>query len=181
MIRFAPSRVYPLIASIGFVLALYSGWVGLHWWPAWIAVALSAVPAAGALWMALRPTIEVTSSHLMIGPRAIAWSTIRRVDQTNWISPMIVYLTLVEGRRLRVLFAGRNDVGRELLTLIQQRSTRALINGVPHSRIFGEAPGAAPTPRSAPTGRLFSPQDEAEIEKLFQSLKSGERPGGDEQ
>jgi hypothetical protein len=181
MIRFASSRVYPLIASVGLVLTVYSVWVGLHWWPAWIAVALVAAPAAGALWMALRPTIEVSSSHLMIGPRAIAWPTIRRVDQTHWISPMVVYLTLVEGLRVRVLYAGRADRGRELLTLMQQRSTHALINGVPHSRIFGEAPPPEQTAQPAPRIRVVSPQDEAEIEKLFQSLKSGDRPGGDDQ
>jgi len=67
-----------------------------------------------------------------------------------------------------------------LLRLIQQRCTQALINGVPHSSIFGEPPQpkagvAAPQPP-----RILSDEDAAEVERMFQILRSAGRLDNDD-
>jgi len=160
-------------------MAAFSAWCARSWWPAWIPTALLLVGALGAAWLATRLAIEVTPRQLLVGRRAIDWTSIRRVDQTNWISPLVVDLTLVEGRPLRILFPGHAEDCRLLLRLIQQRCTRSLINGVPHSRIFGEASSPRPG-KTAPPPRIMSDEDAAEVERMFQILRSAGRLGNDD-
>jgi len=133
-----------------------------------------------AAWLFSRPRFEINESHLVAGKDAIAWVDIRRVDQTAWVSPLVVYLTLVQGVRVRVFYPGHTRQCRLLLRLIQQRCSRALINGVPHSRIFGEPPRPEPTVVAPPRPRFLSDQDESDVERMFQILKSAGRFGGDE-
>ena len=161
-------------------MAAFSAWCAWSWWPAWIPAALLLVGALGSAWLATRPRIEVRASQLVVGSQAIDWARIRRVDQTNWVSPLVVDLALVEGRPLRILFPGHADRCRLLLRLIQQRCTQALINGVPHSSIFGEPPQpkagvAAPQPP-----RILSDEDAAEVERMFQILRSAGRLDNDD-
>ena len=179
MTRIKPSRVYPLATLCCLLLTYACAWSAMQWKLAWIPAALLAIASAGLMWLALRPAVEVNESHLVIGRQAIEWSRIRRIDQTKWSTPLVVYLTLVEGRRLRLLYPGRSENCRLLLRLIQQRSTQALINGVPHIRIFGEPVQTDSTaPHARP--RFLSDSDEAEVERMFQLLKSPGRMDSDE-
>jgi len=180
MNRFVPSRVYPLAALMGFLMAGFSAWCALSWWPAWMPTALLALGALGCAWLALRPRIDVTEDNLVVGRRVIPWSIIRRVDQTNWISPLVVDLTLVEGRPLRLLFPGHAEDCRLLLRLIQQRCAQALINGVPHSRIFGAPAAPAVEKPAPPPPRILSDEDAAEVERMFQILRSAGRLDNDD-
>jgi hypothetical protein len=180
MVRFSPSRVYSLAALAGIVFAGFSIWCALRWWPAWIPVGFLLAGVVGAVWVALRPPLEVNSSHLVIGRRTIDWEDIRRVDQTNWVTPMVVELTLREGPRLRVIYPGRADQCGLLLRLIQQRAAQALINGVPHRRIFGEPPQPKPERTGPPRPRFLSDQDEADVERMLHILKTAGRLDGEE-
>jgi len=180
MNRFSPSRIYPLAALAGLLMAAFSAWCAWSWWPAWIPAALLLLGFLGAAWLALRPAIEVTPSQLLVGRRAIDWTSIRRVDQTNWVSPLVVDLALVEGPSLRILFPGHADQCRLLLRLIQQRCTRALINGVPYSRIFGEAPQPKTEETAAVPPRILSDEDAADVERMFQILRSAGRLDNDD-
>lgn len=181
MVRFTPSRVYPLAALAGAVMVGFSIWCSLRWWPAWIPTGLLMIGVLGTLWMALRPALEITGSHLVIGRRTIDWQDIRRVDQTNWTTPMVVDLTLREGPRLRIIYPGRDDQCALLLRSIQQRATQALINGVPHRRIFGEPPQPKPEKVTPPRPRFLSDQDEADVERMLHILKSAGRLDGEDQ
>lgn len=175
MARFSPSRIYPIAALAGLFMTGFSAWVALRWWPAWIPTGLLFLGALGALWIALRPALEVNDSHLVVGRRTIAWEDVRRVDQTNWITPMVVDLTLREGPRLRVIYPGLRDNCGLLLRLIQQRAAQALINGVPHRRIFGDPPRPKPEKVTAPRPRFLSDEDEAEVERMLHILKTAGR------
>ena len=79
--------------------------------------------------------------------------------------------------RTELLYPGDAESSNELLSLIQQRSTSALINGIPWARIFGE-PGeerpvaAEPEPQRA---RILTDADEAEVERLYQQLRTAGR------
>jgi hypothetical protein len=181
MVRFSPSRVYPIAAVAGSVFTGFCVWRALQWWPAWIPALLLLAGVVGALWVALRPSLEVNGSHLVIGRQTIPWDAIRRVDQTNWITPMVVELTLREGPRLRVIYPGREEQCKLLLRLIQQRATQSLINGVPHHRIFGEAPQPKPQRMAPPRPRFLSDQDEADVERMLHILKTAGRLDGEDQ
>lgn len=180
MNRFAPSRVYSVATLVGLIMTAFSVWCALRWWPAWIPTTLLFASVVGAAWIALRPLIEVNNSHLVIGRRTIAWEDVRRVDQTNWVTPMVVELTLREGPRLRVIYPGRAEQCGLLLRSIQQRATLSLINGVPHRRIFGEPPPIRPEKMPPPRPRFLSDQDEADVERMLHILKTAGRLDGEE-
>ena len=176
LIRFTPARTYLTAAAVAFGLAAFSGWCAFNWLPAAIPAALFALSAFFVLWLGIRPAIEVTEDTLKTGNTAIEWDEIRRVDQTGWISPMVADLTLQDGTRVRLLYPGETEQSNRLLRMIQQRSTKALINGVPHRQIFGEpAQPAAREPMESPRYRLLTEDDEAEVERLYQKLRTAAR------
>lgn len=176
-LRFAPARTYLTAAAVALGLAVFSGWCAYRWLPAAVPAVLFVASAGGVLWLGLRPTIEVTEEFLKTGNRAVAWRDVRRVDQTGWISPMVVDLTLADQTRLRLIYPGETEESNRLLRLIQQRASAALINGVPYRQIFGE-PAGQETPAaklSSPRYRLLTEDDEAEVERLYQKLRAAGR------
>ena len=172
IIRFAPARTYLTAAAVALGLAGFSAWCAWNWLPAAAPAVLFLASAAVVLWLGLRPAIVVTENQLKSGETTILWHEIRRVDQTGWISPMVADLTLADQTQLRLIYPGETENSNRLLRIIQQRSTRALINGVPHRQLFGDpAETHAETPKSAPRYRLLNEQDEAEVERLYQKLR----------
>jgi hypothetical protein len=175
MTRYAPSRFYLTSAAVAMGLAAFSGWIAVTWLPALLPALLFLGSAALLLTLALQPVIEVQDTYLQIGSRLIQWSEIRRVDQTGWAAPMVAYLTLADGSRVRLLYPGDMETANQLLGSIQQNATQSLINGVPYRQIFGE-PAAPPPPRmAAPRVRLLTAEDEAEVERMYLELKRAGR------
>lgn len=127
------------------------------------------------LYLALRPVIEVTESGLRFGGRSLAWTDVRRVDQTGWISPLVVQLTLTGQKKVRLIYPGETAASNQLLRLIQQRSSLALINGVPWRQIFGSSEPAGKPPMPSPRYRLLTEDDEAEVERLYRQLRAAGR------
>ena len=147
-----------------------SGWTALRWAPAWIPAALFAISAAGVFLLALRPAIEVRETHLLIGRNAIPWGEIRRIDQTGWNAPLAVNVTLADQRRILLVHAGDLDSSTSLLRHLRRYSVEALLDGIPYRQFWGEAPTAKqPAPARYP---LLRPEDEEEVERMFQRLKS---------
>ncbi len=157
MSRFAPSRLYLTAAAVSLGLTAFSVWCTLRWWPAGIAALLFAATSALILWLATRPAIGISQHSLTVGRREIAWRRIRRVDQTGWVAPLVLYLTVEGGE--------------------QQKSVSALINGIPWPRIFGEPREPAPEQMEQPASRVkvLTDQDEAEVERLYQQLRTAGR------
>ena len=172
MMRFGPSRTYLSAAAVAFGLAAFSGWCARNWAPAAIPAVLFVASAGLVLYLGTRPVIEVRDSGLLIGSRKMLWGEIRRVDQTGWISPLAVDLTLAGGDRLRVLYPGSVESCNQLLRLLQQSSTQALLNGIPYRQVWGETVRQAAPPEPAPRYRLLNEDDEAEVERLYQKLKT---------
>lgn len=195
--RFTPSRRYLLMGIAALCGTALSVWSAVRWDPlrvdswrlpaifnlspvhsfnlSWLAAVLFAIPAAMLLVLAFQPAIEIHSSHLRIGQREIPWSRIRRLDQTGWNVPLLVYLTLDDGQRVALLYPGDLDSSATLLRHLRRSSREALLNGVPYRQFWGEPPAQAP-PRAAPLRYpLMRPEDEAEIERMFQRLKSAGR------
>jgi len=195
--RFAPSRRYLVMAIVAACGAVLSVWSALRWdpaslldaapwvphnlggafspaWftPAWIAAALFAIPAVVLFLLAFHRPIEIHETHLKMGPRRIPWSEIRRLDQTGWNVPLLVYLTLTEERRVLLIHPGDFDSSASLLRHLRRNSREALLDGVPYRQFWGEPPAAAPAQIAPPRYPLLRPEDEDEVERMFQRLKS---------
>ncbi len=175
--RFSPARSYLSSAAVALGLAVFCAWLAVKWWPAAIPAAFFLASGAVVLFLALRPPIEVTESGLTFGKTSIRWIDIRRVDQTGWISPMVIDLTLVSRNKIRLVYPGERSNSNRLLRSIQQNASMALINGVPWRQIFGPPPDeeAGNKPLPGPRYRLLTADDEAEVERLYHQLRSAGR------
>lgn len=171
MTRYSPSKQYFPAAWIALALAAFSAWVGFHWAPALVPTALFVGSSLALFFLASRPPIEIHETRLIIGKRAVNWQDIRRVDRTGWVSPLIVKLTAAGNRRLLIIYPGDLDSANSLLRQLRRFSREALIDGIPYRKFWGEAEGARP---AAPAARypLMRPEDEAEVERLYQQLKT---------
>jgi hypothetical protein len=158
--------------------ALFSAWMGLRWAPSWTAAALFAVSGALLLLVALRPAIEIHETHLAIGRRLIPWGDIRRIDQTGWNAPLAVHLTLADQQRILLFYPGDHDSSTSLVRHLRRYSRLALLDGVPYRQFWGEPPEAKDEPIKPAKYPLMRPEDEEEIERMFQRLKSVGRLDG---
>jgi len=155
-------------------LAGFSGWWSTHWAPAIIPAVLFVFSAGVVLFLAFRPSIELREQHLRIGSRRILWADIRRLDRTGWISPLVVHITLEDGSRVLLFYPGDLDSSNSLLRGLRRAARGALIDGVPYRQFWNEpsTPVAEATPLPAPKHHLLLPEDEADVERLFQRLKT---------
>jgi len=73
-----------------------------------------------------------------------------------------------------LVYSGDLDCCNNLLRNLRRLSRDALIDGVPYRQYWGEALNPGPDRRQlpAPRYRLLRPEDEAEVEKLYQRLKT---------
>ncbi len=176
--RYTPSRRYLSLALIAVGGALLSGWTALRWAPAWAAAAAFALTAVAILVFTLRPAIEIFETHLAVGRKAVAWGDIRRLDQTGWNAPLAVYLTLADGHRFLIVYPGDLDSSTSLLRHLRRYSREALLDGVPYRQFWGEAASERKPVAPPPRYPLLRPEDEDEVEKMFQKLKSVGRIDG---
>ncbi|HXG34847.1 MAG TPA: hypothetical protein VNJ11_15890 [Bryobacteraceae bacterium] len=182
MTRYLPSRRYFWAGLATWVLAALSGWVAMDWAPAAAAFVFFLLSSAVLVLLALRPPIEIHDTHLLVGSRAIPWSDIRRVDRTGWLSPLIVHLTLFDDSRVTLVYPGDLDSAHSLLRQLRRHAREALIDGVPHRQFWGEALSAPADRRRLPSPRyrLLRPEDEEEVERLYQRLRAVRRLDADE-
>jgi hypothetical protein len=172
MTRYIPARHYLSFAIVALALAIFSGWLGLDWAPAFIPACLFVFTANVLFIMAMRPPIEIHEGYLTIGTRVIPWMDIRRLDRTGWVSPLIVRITLYDDSKTLLIYPGDLDSCNSLLRQLRRLSRDALIDGVPYRQYWGEmlAPGERKAP--PPRYRVLRPEDEAEVERLYQRLKT---------
>ena len=177
LVRYVPSRRYLWMAlfAIGGGALAASTAIRFNpgvFSPAWIAAGFFLLTAACLIAAALRPAIEIHETHLAIGRRIIPWNQIRRVDQTAWTAPLAVSLTLSNERRELVIYPGDPDACAGLLRHLRRFSREALIDGVPYREFWGETATAEPKQLPPPRYPLLRPEDEDEVERMFQRLKS---------
>ena len=168
-------RVPSLYFWSGLAALAFTGlslWFALLWPVCWIATGLFLASAVIVLFLASRPAVEIYESHLKIGHHAIPWRHIRRLDRSANV-PLMVRLTLADKTRLLVIYPGDPNSSSGLLRSLRRHAREALIDGVPHRQFWGEA-SAAVARKQAPQPRypLLLPDDEAEVERMFQRLKS---------
>lgn len=174
MTRYVPARHYVSFGCVALALAGFSGWLGMDWAPAFIPAVLFFLSSVLLFVMATRPPIEIHEGYLSVGKRVVPWMDIRRLDRTGWISPLIVSITLFDESRLTLIYPGDLDSCNSLLRHLRRLSRDAMIDGVPYRQFWGEvmAPGVDVKQAPAPRYRILRPEDEAEVERLYQRLKT---------
>jgi hypothetical protein len=174
MTRYLPARHYLWLGIAAVVLSVFSAWVGWQSPLAFLPALLFLLTAAFLFLMASRPVIEVHEGYLSVGKRMIPWIDIRRLDRTGWVSPLIVRITLFDDSHLMLVYPGHLDSCNSLLRHLRRLSRDALIEGIPYRQYWGEALAAATERKPAPPPRyrILKPEDEAEVERLYQRLKT---------
>lgn len=169
--RYRASLYLRWAGSIALAIACLSAWVALGWPYAWVAAALALTSAAVIFFIAFGPDVEIYDSHLKIGDRPIPWAQVRRLD-CQLALPLIVRITLADKGRVYILHGGDPHSSHSLLKQLRRYSREALIEGIPHRQFWGEELGPALERKQLPPPRLLLADDEAEVERLFQRLKS---------
>ena len=173
MICYLPARHYLSFGVAALSLAAFSAWLGLTWTPGFIPGALFLFSGVLLIYIAYQPAIELHPHHVSLGGRIVHWLDIRRVDRTGWESPLIVRLTLFDDSRVMVLYAGDLESCQGLLRHLRRAYRDALIDGVPYRQYWGEVLASGAEDKSpAPRYRILRPDDEAEVERLYQRLKT---------
>jgi hypothetical protein len=175
MTRYLPARHYRWFGFSAVALAGLCAWLGTQRHMAYVPAALFLLTAGLLFSMAFRPAIEIHEGFVSIGGRVIPWMDIRRLDRTGWISPLIIRITLFDDSRLLLTYPGDLDSCNSLLRHLRRLSRDALIDGIPYRQYWGEvlSPGAErKQPVSLPRYRILRPEDEAEVERLYQRLKT---------
>ena len=169
--RYRASPYLRWAGSVALAIACFSAWVALGWPYAWVAAALALTSAAVIFFIAFGPDVEIYDSHVKIGDRPIPWAQVRRLD-CQLALPLIVRITLADKGRVYIVHGGDPHSSHSLLKQLRRHSREALIEGIPHRQFWGEALGPALERKQLPPPRLLLADDEAEVERLFQRLKS---------
>jgi hypothetical protein len=127
--------------------------------------------------MTFRPVIEIYDTHLQVGERIIPWDEIRSVEQTSWNVPLAVRIGLASGstagESFILFYAGNLDSSSSLLRHLRRSAREALLDGVPYRQYWGEPIRPRNVAASElPRYPLLRPEDEEEVERMFQRLKT---------
>ncbi len=166
-------RQYAWAGLVALLLSGVSAWLSLTSPLCWIATGLLLASAGVVFYLASRAPVEIYDSHVKIGRTAIPWKQIRRLDRSA-TTPLIVRLTLADKGKHLIIYPGEPEASSGLLRNLRRYSREALIDGVPYRQFWGEALTAAGAKKQLPAPRypLMLPEDEAEVERMFQRLKS---------
>lgn len=180
MTRYTSSRHYLVFGLAALAGALVSAWFTMRWLPSIVPAILLLVAGATSLTLYVSPSIEVHAHELRIGRRRYAWSEVRAVDRIL-VTPLVVVFRFADNSARTLIFAGDLVTSNRLLRQIRRAAREALIDGVPYSEFWAEpAMSAAIAPsaiegikeRTSPRYPVLRKEDEAEVERLYQRLKT---------
>ncbi len=177
---YQPSRLYSWTAWAALAGSLICVICGLRAPLAFIPGLLCAGTAAGLFWLAARPAIRIGESQFNIGERAIAWREIREINTSRFntgrfVSPLILNLRLTNSRRKVLVFPGDPDRIHRLTHQLRKNSYLATFDGVAYRDYWtwsSLAGSRGETPAREQPVRMLSHEDEDEIERMYQKLKT---------
>jgi hypothetical protein len=174
MDRYRPASHYLTASLVAAGLALFSTWCGMRFPLAFIPAGIFVLSAGLLYFFATRPVIEVGESYLSIGAETIRWGEVERLDSTGWTSPLVLRITLDDGRRIHLIYPGDIESAGRLLRQARRLAFNARIDGIPYREYWGEVVPvtAGSVNLKRPKYRLLLPEDEEEVEQLYQKLKS---------
>lgn len=178
---FLPSRLYARVGWAALAGSLVCVLCGFRAPLAFIPGVLCAITSAGLFWLAARPAIEVNDEQFTIGDRAIAWREVREVNRSRFLSPLVIKLKLTNSRRKILIFPGEPDRIERLMFQLRKNSQLATFDGVAYRDYWtwlSLSGGQGDTSTLDQPVRMLSSDDEEEVERLYQKLKSVGRLDG---
>ena len=185
--RYDAPRDYLWTGVVALAFTAFSGWVGAAWHWAWIPAAFLFMGAVAAFALGLLPDVEIYESHLRVESkipgraRSIPWPEVARVDKIFGF-PLLVRLTLMNRQTLLLGYAGDTQSRESLLRNLRRYPQDALIEGAPWRSFWGEPrrpltsrrgePRRSVSHTPPPRYPVLLPGDEAEVERMFQQLKT---------
>ena len=172
---FLPSRVYARVGWATLAGSLLCV-LGAFREPFALIPALAfAGAAAGLFWLAARPAIRIGETQFNVGERAIAWREIREINRSRFVSPLVLRLRLTNSRQKVLVYPGDPEQVQRLLIELRRNSQLATFDGVTYRDYWtwctlNAAEGQHPL-LEQPV-KMFSAEDEAEVERLYQKLKA---------
>jgi len=172
---YAPAGLYARIAWFALAGAVVTTAIGLRFSFAFIPGFLFALTSVALFWLASRPRITVAESQFTIGERAIAWREVKEINSSRFVSPLILDIRLTNNRRKRLVYPGEPGRIARLMYQLRRNSRLATFDGVAYRDYWtwtslgsGKTPGSL----SDQPVRMVSLDDEEEIERLYQRLKT---------
>jgi hypothetical protein len=168
--RYPAARALLFAGLGGLALAAVSASISLSFPAAWVATGALALSGLIAVGMGLIPGVEIGDTHLVQRRTRISWTDIYQVRRLA-ATPLILRLTLASREETLVIYCGPRSARESLLHDIRLMSRSAVIDGVSYREFWGlgaDEPGKS-KPRRYP---LLLADDEAEVERMFQQLKS---------
>ncbi len=171
---YRPARHYLSAAGVAAAFAVFSAWCGSHWWAALIPAVLFVISSFVLCYLGTRPAIEVDDRQLRMGSHVISWEDVVRIDSTAWTSPLVLEISLRDGSQVRLVYPGDVESAGRLLRQMRRSAREALIDGLSYSQYWGEVLTVNEQPKqmTPPQYRLLRPEDESEVEELYQRLKT---------
>lgn len=178
---FLPSRLYARVGWAALAGSLVCVLCGFRAPLAFIPGVLCAMTSAGLFWLAARPAIHVSQEQFQIGDRVIAWREVREVNRSRFLSPLVIKLRLTNSRRKILIFPGEPDRIERLMFQLRKNSQLATFDGVAYRDYWtwlSLSAGQGDASTLDQPVRMLSSDDEEEVERLYQKLKSVGRLDG---
>lgn len=172
---FVPSRVYAragwvtLAGSLLCVLGSFRELLAL------IPALVFAAAAAILFWLAARPPIRIGETQFNVGERAIAWREVREINRSRFVSPLVLRLKLTNSRQKVLVYPGEPERAQRLLIELRRNSELATFDGVTYRDYWTWSTlnsSNSHNPLLEQPVRMFSTEDEADVERLYQKLKT---------
>jgi hypothetical protein len=178
---FLPARMYARVGWAALAGSVACVLCGFRAPLAFIPALLCVITAALLFWLAARPPIRIGESQFNVGDRAVAWREVREINRSRFLSPLVLFIKLTNTRRKLLIYPGEPEHIERLLLHLRKNSLLATFDGVAYrdywtwsslSDVSGDNPAL-----DQPV-RMFSSEDEEEIERLYQKLKAVGRLDG---
>jgi Protein of unknown function (DUF3093) len=172
---YAPSGLYARVAWFALGGAIVSTGIGLRYSFAFIPAFLFAITSIALFWLASRPRITVAESQFTIGERAIAWREVKEINSSRFVSPLVLELRLTNNRYRRLIYPGEAGRIARLMYQLRRNSRLATFDGVAYRDYWtwtSLGSGKVAGTMSDQPVRMVSQDDEEEIERLYQRLKT---------
>lgn len=172
---YLPSRLYARIgwaALAGSAVCVLCGWrAPLAFIPAFLCAATS----AGLFWLASRPSIRVSDTQFNVGEGTIAWREVREINGSRLVSPLVLKVKLTNARKRLIVFPGEPERIARLIYQLRKNSYLATFDGVAYRDYWTWSSMTAlrgDSPTLEQPVRMLSPDEEDEIERMYQKLKT---------
>jgi hypothetical protein len=172
---FQPSRLYARTGWAALAGSAICVLCGFRAPLAFIPGFLCAITAAALFWLAARPPVRIGEAQFNIGERAIAWREVREINSSRFVSPLILRIKLTNSRRKTLIYPGEPERIARLMFQLRKNSHLATFDGVAH-RDYWTWTSLAGLGGENPTldqpVRMLSQEDEDEVERMYQKLKT---------